>query len=373
MRILFFIDGLAAGGKERRLVELMKGIRKIPGIDFELVVMNSEIHYLQVLDSDIKIHYLIRTIKKDISVFHKFYKICKNYKPDIVHCWDSMTAVFAVPACILLHIKIVNGLVVDTPVKQNILNICWFRARLTFPFSSIVIGNSNAGLRAYKAPVKKSLRIYNGMDLHRFTNLKDTSLVRKEILGDENSSNFIIGMVAAFEERKDHRMFIRAAIKLTTAYPNMKFVLIGDGPIFKIIKSSVPDSLLSRIIFLGNRTDVESIVNIFDIGILLTNTKLHGEGISNSIIEYMALGKPVIATRGGGTNELVTDTENGLLIDAQSDDQLIEKIESLFHKKDLREKMGIKGKQMVHEKFDLRIMTDQYISTYRALLKKNKN
>src|SRR6185312_14588723 len=120
MRILFFIDGLYAGGKERRLTELMKGLNSISEISFEIVVMNDKVHYQQVFDLNTKVHYLIRKTKKDLSVFQKFYRLCKSYRPDIVHCWDSMTAVIAVPICKLLNIILVNGMVVDTPVKQNI-------------------------------------------------------------------------------------------------------------------------------------------------------------------------------------------------------------------------------------------------------------
>jgi hypothetical protein len=93
MKILFFIDGLIAGGKERRLLELMKGIKSGFDVEFELAVMNADIHYREVFDLGIKVHYLIRKTKKDASVFYKFYKICKNFRPDIIHCWDSMTAV----------------------------------------------------------------------------------------------------------------------------------------------------------------------------------------------------------------------------------------------------------------------------------------
>src|SRR5665647_1342755 len=118
MRILFFINNLAAGGKERMLIELMKGIKLRQNIEFELIVMSREIHYQEVFHLDIKIHYLIRSIKKDLTVSYKFYNICKNYKADIVHCWDGMTAVIAVPACKLLNIKFVNGMVADTPVKR---------------------------------------------------------------------------------------------------------------------------------------------------------------------------------------------------------------------------------------------------------------
>jgi len=373
MKILFLLDCLIAGGKERRSLELMKGIKANPDIEFELVLMSKEIHYKDVFDLDIPIHYLIRSTKKDISIFNKFYKLCKEFRPDIVHCWDSMTAVYALPACKLLNIKLVNGMVIDTPVKQNIFNKEWFRAQLTFPFSTKVIGNSNAGLKAYKAPKKKSSCIYNGLDLKRFVNLTQPAIMKEEILGEDADSVFIAGMVAAFAERKDYTTLIKGAIKMVSENARIRFVLVGDGPKFEEVKSNVPASLLSKIIFLGKRSDVESIINIFDVGILLTNSKVHGEGISNSIIEYMALGKPVIASRGGGTNEVIIDEHNGYLIDAENEDQLIEKIELLYKNKVLATALGTAGLNLVHEKFDLKIMTKNYLNTYNQLLKETKN
>jgi len=373
MKILFLLDGLVAGGKERRALELMKGLKSNPAVSFELVLMNKEIHYKQVFDLGITIHYLLRSTKKDISIFYKFYQICKESKADVVHCWDSMTAIYSIPACRLLGIKLVNGMVVDTPVKQNIFNKHWLRAQLTFPFSAIVIGNSQAGLKGYRAPAKKSLCIYNGIDLNRFNNLRSSSLVQEEIFGASQPDDlFIVGMVAAFAERKDQATLVRTAIALVSKYKNLKFILVGHGETFNEIKNSVPTNLAPSIIFLGARSDVESIVNIFHVGILLTNSSVHGEGISNSIIEYMALGKPVIATRGGGTNEVVIDKTNGYLIDASNQLQLAEKIEALMKNKSLAEAFGEKSREIAREKFDLPIMTNRYMTVYQQLLTQNK-
>jgi glycosyltransferase involved in cell wall biosynthesis len=156
---------------------------------------------------------------------------------------------------------------------------------------------------------------------------------------------------------------------LISHHDNIRFVLVGDGENLDEIKNSVSPAAMDKIIFLGRRSDVESIINIFDIGILLTNTKVHGEGISNSIIEYMALSKPVIATRGGGTNEVVMDNQNGYLIDMGNKNQLIEKIEYLMKNNDRLIELGNKGNQMVHEKFDLKIMTNNYIDIYKKLIR----
>jgi glycosyltransferase involved in cell wall biosynthesis len=368
MKILFFIDSLSSGGKERRLTELMKALSQNKDIEFELAVMSHDIHYEEVFNLNIPIHFIIRRTKKDISVVQKLFKLCKAVNPDIIHCWDSMTAIYSVPVCKLLNIKLVNGMVVDTPVNQTIFNKHWLRARITFPFSKVIVGNSNAGLKAYKAPKKKSLCIYNGMDLTRFEQLKEPSLLREEVFGDRSSKIFVVGMVAGFDKRKDYLTMIKVAVNLTSSKDNVRFVLVGSGVDLNEIKSKVPDSLLDKIIFLGKRSDVESIVNVFDIGILLTNAKVHGEGISNSIIEYMALGKPVIATKGGGTNEIITDFYNGFLIDAGDEIMLLERIEFLMSNRNLIKEYGDKSKHMALERFDLKQMARQYANLYNQLM-----
>ena len=373
LKVLFFIDSLRAGGKERRCVELLKGLNVSPGISFEIVVMNANIHYQEVFRLNTKIHYLIRKRKKDLSVFQKFYSISKEYKPDIVHCWNDMTAVIAVPTCRLLKIKLVNGMVADTPIRRNIINKSWLRAKLTFAFSSRIIGNSQAGLIGYGAPPKKSSCIYNGMDFNRFKNLKDPTVLLREIFGDDYNDIFVVGMVAAFESRKDYKTLIKAALSLIASNDSIRFILVGDGTNFIQIKNSVPLAFSDKIIFLGKRNDVESIVNLFDVGVLLTNSKVHGEGISNSIIEYMALGKPVIATRGGGTNEAVIDRQNGYLINSYDSRQMVQYIQALVADKKLVTQLGAKSYEMAHTIFDLKIMTHNYIQMYQQVLQENKN
>ena len=371
MKILFFINGIHPGGKERRMIELMKELKLRQQTDFQLIVMNSEISYPEIYDLKIKIHFLIRKTTKDFRVFRKLYKICKQYKPNIIHCWDSMTVVYAIPICKLLNIKLINGMIVDTPVIKNFSNKNWLRGQVTFPFSNIIVGNSQAGLRAYKAPVKKSMCIYNGIDLSRFQNLEDPIHIRKALFGNQFEHVFIVGMVAAFELRKDYKTLIEAAIMLVSKHVDLRFLLIGGGSYLNQSKSSIPRALSDKIIFLGKQSNVESLINIFDIAILLTNAKVHGEGVSNSIIEYMALCKPVIATRGGGTDEVITENENGFLIEPNNKDHLIEKIEFLM-KNEKRNTIGQVARKTVEERFNLKIMTDQYTNIYQDLFTSKK-
>lgn len=354
---------MIAGGKERRLTELMKALKLKPGISFELVVMNNDIHFKEVFDMGIKIHYLIRKTKKDLSVFSLFYKICKQSKPDIIHCWDSMTAIYSIPACKLLNIKFANGMIVDTPQKQNIFNKYWLRAKLTFLFSDIIIGNSKAGLEAYAVPKYKSFFIYNGFDFKRTNNLSAIDSIRNEL---GISSKYIVGMVATFSEYKDYKTYFNAAQLLLAKRNDITFLAIGAHTDSASARSFIDDRYLDHFRLLGKRSGVESLVNTMDICVLSTFT----EGISNSILEYMALAKPVVASSGGGTNEIIDDSKTGFLVKQSDPVDLAGKIEILLNNEDLRHKMGLAGQERIKTVFSIEHMTNEYILLYDKLINK---
>ena len=226
MKILFFINGIYLGGKERRLMELMKQVSAKRDYNFELVVMDNEINYLDDLQRlGVKIHFLIRKTKKDLSVFRKFYQICKAYKPDIIHCWDGMTAVYSIPTCRLLKVKLVNGMIVDAPAKQNLLNKNWVRAKITFPFSNTILGNSKAGIKAYKAPLKKSQHIYNGFNFKRIENMVDRTEMIKNLA---INTTHVVGMVATFSNLKDYPTYFKAAEIILNKRKDVTFLAIGN-------------------------------------------------------------------------------------------------------------------------------------------------
>ncbi len=123
-----------------------------------------------------------------------------------------------------------------------------------------------------------------------------------------------------------------------------------------------------RIIFTGRREDVESIVNLFDVGVLTTNHRVHGEGISNALMEYMVLGKPVIATQGGGTAELVLDGEVGYVIPPADVEVLVNKLHLLLDESTLANRLGSAGSARIFEHFNLDRMAEEYIALYQQLL-----
>ena len=362
MKILFFIECLHSGGKERRLVELIKGLSTNPDIEMELVLTKEEIHYKSIFLTNIKIHYTVRKIiKKDPSIFYKFYKIAKKFNPDIIHVWGNLVAVYAIPAKIILRIPIINNQIGDASLKvsRSILG-----HKLTFPFSDKIIANSYAGLKAYNAPVNKSMVIYNGFDFKRIYNLDDHSLVRKKF---NISSKFVVGMVASFSDYKDYSTYIEAAKIVLNKNADVTFLCIGAGDASKY-KMIVSGKNSERILFLGRQDNVESIMNICDIGILATYT----EGISNALLEFSALGKPIITNYGGGNIELVSQGKTGFLINQSAPNELADKILFFINNEKERINFGLKGKKRIEKEFSIEKMIEEFSKTFDEVILKRK-
>ena len=361
MKILFFIDGLGAGGKERRLVELIKALTKNQEFDCELLIMNDEIHYTEVLDLNIKIHSLIRETKKDFSVFKKFYGLCKSINPDVVHCWDNMTAIYSVPVCKLLHIPLINGMITNSPGKWRILNKYWLRGKLTFPFSDYIVSNSKSGISAYGVSKRKSFVIYNGFNFNRICTLINKEIILSQIAVE---TKYVIGMVASFSKTKDYKTYFSAAQLLLETRKDITFLAIGHKTDSLKMQSLIQEKYMPHFRLLGTKSDIESYINAMDICVLST----FREGISNSILEYMALAKPVVATDGGGTNEIVADMKTGFLVKVSDPEDLSNKINMLLHDENLRTIMGNDGKKRIQEVFSMEKMLTEYISLYNKII-----
>jgi glycosyltransferase involved in cell wall biosynthesis len=369
MKILMVIDSLGKGGKERRMLELIKELTKQPGdFDIYLVSLTNTVDYKYVYDLPVKFEILERAHKKGLSIPFKLRKIIKSFKPDIVHSWGTMASVYLAVSNLFSRIPLINGVLADAHANLNLRNKHYLRVKLTTPFSDVFISNSEAGIRSYRTPLRKSACIYNGIDFRRFENLKPMPEIETEVLGNRKEDRIIIAMVATFDERKDYSTLVDAAIKMCPSNKNLVFLLIGNGPTLGPLKNKVPAELIDKqIVFTGRKDDIESILQIIDIGILMTNPDIHGEGVSNSIIEYMASGKPVIASRGGGTDEVIKDGFNGYLVDPKKEDQVKEKLDLLLHNKTLSATLGKNAYKWVREQFDIEKKTQEYINLYDKL------
>ena len=226
MKILHFTNSLRAGGKERQLVELCKGLAQEKSITCKLATMSGDDHYNADSKLGIKIYYLIRKSRKDATILFKLYKLCKKVKPDIIHTWDSMTSVYAFLISKLVGSKFLNGMIRIVPPQLKLFSKNGIRAKLTFPFSDVVLSNSYAGLAAFNSPPQKSICIHNGFDFSRIEDLPDHKFVKVRFRIDTDK---VVGMVASFSNYKDYETYISAAQIILEERDDVTFLAIGDG------------------------------------------------------------------------------------------------------------------------------------------------
>lgn len=358
MRILFFLESLQTGGKERRAAELMSYLKEQGGYEIGLVLTEEEIHYDYVRKVVSKITILKRRgLKYDPGIILRFYKVCRDFKPDIIHSWGKMATFYSIPAKVLCRIPLVANLIADTIKGYGKLSKYALLLKTNVFFSNRVLANSLAGLEKYGLNSAKSKVIYNGVRLSRFSEQFDAMAVRKEF---GIQSKYVVVMVATFSEYKDYDLFVNTAKEISSRRNDITFIAVGEGPEFERIKLRIADEHVENIILAGRHKNVERIVSAADIGLLCTKS----EGISNSIIEYMALGKPVIASDiTGGSRELINEGITGYC--TPRDPVLIsELIIRLADDRELRLSMGAKGKERIQQDFSVSRMGEEYMSLY---------
>lgn len=362
MRILFFTDTLGFGGKERRLLELIKYLKQNTNHTMSLVLTENEIYYEYVHEIGIPITIIARKFSKlDPLPLFKFYKYCRTFKPDIIHAWGVMTTFYAIPAKLFSQTPLISSMIADVQGITSFFSIKSIFFKIDFLFSELILSNSKAGIVAYKANPKKSKVILNGVHLERFLQRFNTEEIRNE-LGVK--TNYMIVMVGSFWIYKDYDLFVDVVKEINTIRQDVTFVAVGDGTNFNRIQQRIKDEQVDNVLLTGRRKDVERIIAASDIGLLCT----YSEGISNAIIEYMALGKPVIATDlEGGSKEIITEGETGYCT-RRSVDEIIPLINVLLDNSTLRRSMGIKGKNRIASHFSINRMGNDFENIYKNVL-----
>lgn len=198
---------------------------------------------------------------------------------------------------------------------------------------------------------RRIVHLCNGVDADRFLPTK---------AADKNTT--VIGCVGRLEEVKNHQLLIES-IGVLAQQTEKPFVLqlVGDGSLRdKLQKRIEALEVTDKVEMLGNRNDVDKLMNRFDFFVLPSLA----EGISNTILEAMACGLPVIATNVGGNGDLVVDTKTGYLVDAYDPQGLANKMQSYIDDPDTCQLHGSQSRQRIEQEFSLDVMVKKYHAIY---------
>ncbi len=356
--ILFIIGGLGIGGKERQLVELIHGLPQ-ERYRCHLLVKKHDAYYLSKISGQLS---SFCSLDRDSFRLFDFVTIARHItriKPDVVCSWVNIASHFSLLAkCFTRHpYQLINCCIRNAPVR---LPPALKFERLMYSVYGTVVANSKAGLAAYGQEGRKGRYVlYNGFDLGRVPACNRSEARKKLGLDDKQ---FLVVMVASLSKLKDHKTLLKAAVICKEQSEKIHFLLVGDGTEREGLEVWCQKNKLgSTVSFLGRRNDVELFFKASDISVL-SSTAWFGEGISNSILESMACGTPVIASDSPGTREVIEDGKNGFLFPGGDHRDLAGKILHLETDTGIRECFIQSSKVTIRQKFSISSMIDSFDS-----------
>jgi glycosyltransferase involved in cell wall biosynthesis len=284
-----------------------------------------------------------------------------DWRPDVVHAWSWMAAAAAVPVCSALGIPLIDGSIRMGSVPQQ-----FGRPRKSIMrFAALVVANSRAGLNAWQVSPVKGRLIHNAFD---DTRLRTSASAPKR----DNSANtpFTVVMAARMDPPKDFRTVLSAVRRLVAAnHGDWRFLLVGSGAERNSLLSEAADLVSTGVVVFPN-ADLEIIqwLRSAEVGILSTDPSVLAEGCSNSIMEYMACGLPVVVSDSGGNRELVRNGVTGFVIPPRDAEALASRLTTLRDDPGLRAQLGANGQQRVETEFTVERMVAAYVAAYTEVV-----
>jgi glycosyltransferase involved in cell wall biosynthesis len=174
----------------------------------------------------------------------------------------------------------------------------------------------------------------------------------------------VVGTLTVLRKEKAHGVLLDAAERLAADYPRLRILIAGTGPEEERLRAEVRRrGLENRVLMLGFRRDVADVLEALDVVALSSDR----EGSPLAVIEGMAAGKPVVATRVGGVPDLVVDGEHGLLVPPRDPASLAEALARLLRDPQLRRTLGERARERQRREFDITTTVRRIEDVYEAL------
>jgi len=313
----------------------------------------------------------------DWSAYGKLWTIIRDMKPTIVHTRNLPTlemAAVAALARVPYRIHGEHGRDIHDAYGTS-RKFLIFRKILDVAVHHYVSVSQDLELWLQKRvtiATKKVTQIYNGVDTQLFHSKTQTG---REVLpnGFASSDQVVIGTVGRLQYVKDQATLIRGIAALVKVAPEIgdkvRVVIVGDGPLKIELEQLIRESHLTHMVWMaGARTDIPRLLQSMDIFVLPSEA----EGISNTILEAMATGLPVIATRVGGNAELVLEGKTGWLVPAKDPHALALALLAYLQDRKTMWSHGEAGRKHVEKEFSMQAMVEHYLQVYDGLVGKSQ-
>ncbi|HEX9625683.1 MAG TPA: TIGR03088 family PEP-CTERM/XrtA system glycosyltransferase [Acidiferrobacterales bacterium] len=373
--VAHIIHRLDFGGLENGLVNLINAM-PVERYRHAIVCLTDYSRFRErIRRPDVAVYALHKRPGKDLGLYWRLWRLLRRVRPDIVHTRNLAAVDCLVPAALAGVPHRVHGEhgrdVVDLDGRNWKYRLL---RRLTRPLVGRYIPLSE-DLEAWLhesigVPRRRLRRIYNGVDSRRF-HPHAGGRRPLPIAGFAAPDSLIFGTVGRMQPVKDPLNLVRAFLRLRELAPGergrLRLVLVGDGPLRTEAEVLLAAAGAREQAWLaGARDDVPELLQGLNVFVLPSIA----EGISNTILEAMACGLPVVATRVGGNAELVVAGETGQLVPASDPDALARAMLAYVREPQRAAREGAAGRVRIEQRFSLDAMVERYMAVYDEVLTK---
>jgi len=360
LSVLHVVLSLSPGGTERLVIEMCRRSRH--EFDTAVCCLDTEGAWAgELRDEGIAVYTLGRRPGFRPALSRGIARLAAAHGVDVLHCHHYTPYVYGLLAALQMRsvglVFTEHGRLSDRPptAKRRLVNPLLAR----MPGEIFAVSHDLArhmaaeGFPSYRIGV-----IHNGIDIGPAPG-EENAVHARTTLGLE-PGNFVVGTVGRLDPVKDFTSLLLAFA--TAARSHWRLVLIGDGPEDNTLRQLARDlGIDARVRFLGLRQDVRELLPAFDV---FANSSVH-EGVSLTILEAMATALPVVATRVGGTPEVVEDGRTGVLVPSRMPEALALALNTLAASPSWRAELGAAAYRRAAERFTVDGMLEAYARAYR--------
>ena len=371
LRVAHVIYRLDTGGLENGLVNL---INRLPADRYrhQVICLTDYTDFARrIAREDVELVALRKRPGHDWRTYRALYRHFRRWRPDIVHSRNLAALEAQLPAWLAgvpARVHGEHGRDMSDPDGSNRKYILQRRLLRSFVQHYVALSGE---LETYLeqrigVPSARISRILNGVDIERFAPERDRGMLPPGFAGEDD---LVIGTVGRLDPVKGQATLVRAFIELAARLPEqgdrLRLVLVGDGADRAGLEAMLQGSpLKEQVWFAGSRDDIPACLATMDIFVLPSLA----EGISNTIMEAMASGLPVVATAVGGNPELVQAGETGELVPREDPAAMAEALAGLVRDPSRRRAQGTAGRRRAETQFSLQAMVDRYDAVYQRVV-----
>jgi glycosyltransferase involved in cell wall biosynthesis len=358
---LFQIDaGKEWRGGQRQSFLLAKELKR-QGYRFRFYLQPDSPLHQKCLEGELPVFPLKMRSEMDLRAIWRLARDMRRSSCRLVHCHDAHSAALGTAAASLAKVPIrVLSRRVDFPLKRNFLSRYKYRENIDL---IIAISQEIKKVLVDDGIDPRCIKIIpSGIDFTPFEGSRVRDYLHRELSFSKN--DYIVGIVAHLADHKGHKYLIKATKILQDKAPNMRVVIVGEGPLFMELNKLVKETEVEDMVFfLGFREDVPQIMASLDLFVLSS----HKEGMGSSILDAMASRLPVVATQVGGIPEVVVNEETGLLVPPRNPSALANAILRIYANQGWGAELGQSGYELAHKKFSAEAMASKIIDAYEGI------